>query len=100
MKISPIIPCPFRPLRGFYCCLLEMEKTGIAIPDQAQSVAMHMVIAAVGLGMFDEKGQEIAPQCKLGQYVYLNRAPNIIKTKDGRQWCFPHESEIRATEDE
>lgn len=100
MKATPIIPCPFKPLRGFYACLFEAEKTGIALPDGAQTVLLNLVIAAVGPPMFDQDGKEATPQCKLGQYVYPTRAPNIVKTKDGRQWAFIHESEIRAVEDE
>ncbi len=70
--------------------------SGIILPDSAKEKPQKGTVMAVGLGAYDEDGERVPMDVKVGQMVmYKKWGGNEIKVK-GEEWILVEQKDILA----
>ena len=74
----------------------EQMRGGLYIPDTAKEKPQQGEIVAVGPGRFDDKGNRLAVEVKVGDKVLYGKYSGTEVTVEGEQYLILRESDVLA----
>ena len=74
----------------------ETMRGGLYIPDTAKEKPQQGEVIAVGPGKFDEKGNRVPMDVKVGDKVLYGKYSGTEVTVDGEQYLILRESDVLA----